>query len=218
MPPTRPRSSIPLEAQRGYQATGDQWSPGFFHVELTGAAPVTLVASVEPWETLLAMPFDEALRAEREPPVAADRRGTPRWSGQTGPGRRSPSRRAGSRGRPVPDHSHRQGRGRRPRACRRRGGPHGDRRLSLVHRLGARHDDQPRGADPEHRPRCGGGVYPPHLRAITSAMGSSPTCFPRAAPTAFTTPRMPRSGSSTRSIATWNGPMTARRCWSSCPA
>lgn len=56
----------PLEAQRGYQAIGDQWSPGFFHVEMAGAAPVTLVASVESWETLLAMSFDEARRAERE--------------------------------------------------------------------------------------------------------------------------------------------------------
>jgi len=56
----------PLEAQRGYQATGDQWSPGLFHVQLTRASPVTLIASAEPWETLLAMPFDEALRAECE--------------------------------------------------------------------------------------------------------------------------------------------------------
>ena len=54
-----------LEAQRGYESTGNQWSPGFFHVELTTATPVTLIASVEPWETLLAMSFDEALRAER---------------------------------------------------------------------------------------------------------------------------------------------------------
>ena len=30
---------------------------------------------------------------------------------------------------------------------------HGDRRLSLVHRLGTRHDDQPRGADAGDRPR-----------------------------------------------------------------
>ena len=56
---------FPLEAQRGYESTGDQWSPGFFHVELTAARPVTLIASVESWETLLAMSFDEVLRAER---------------------------------------------------------------------------------------------------------------------------------------------------------
>ena len=46
--------------------SGDQWSPGFFHVELTADEPAVLVASAEPWETMLAMPFDEALRAERQ--------------------------------------------------------------------------------------------------------------------------------------------------------
>jgi glycogen debranching enzyme len=55
-----------LEAQRGYESKGDQWSPGFFHVAMSGDESVTLVASVEGWETLLAMPFDEALRAERQ--------------------------------------------------------------------------------------------------------------------------------------------------------
>jgi predicted glycogen debranching enzyme len=55
-----------LEAQRGYPAVGDQWSPGFFHVELTADQPAVLVASAESWDTMLAMPFDEALRAERQ--------------------------------------------------------------------------------------------------------------------------------------------------------
>ena len=55
-----------LEAQRGYPSVGDQWSPGFFHAELTADQPVVLVASAEPWETMLAMPFDEAMRAERQ--------------------------------------------------------------------------------------------------------------------------------------------------------
>ena len=54
-----------LEAQRGYESKGDQWSPGYFHVAVAGEESVTLVASAEDWETLLAMPFDEALRAER---------------------------------------------------------------------------------------------------------------------------------------------------------
>ena len=31
-----------LEAERGYESTGDQWSPGFFHFDLTTARPVTL--------------------------------------------------------------------------------------------------------------------------------------------------------------------------------
>ncbi len=54
-----------LESQRGYPSVGDQWSPGYFHAELTADEPVVLVASAEPWETMLTMRFDEAQRAER---------------------------------------------------------------------------------------------------------------------------------------------------------
>jgi hypothetical protein len=54
-----------LEAQRGYESTGEQWSPGFFHAELTPEEPITLVASAESWETLGALTADEAQRAER---------------------------------------------------------------------------------------------------------------------------------------------------------
>ena len=56
---------LPLEAQRGYESTGDLWSPGFFRVELTPDEPTTLIASVESWETMLALTPDEAQRAER---------------------------------------------------------------------------------------------------------------------------------------------------------
>ena len=54
----------PLEAQRGYESTGDLWSPGFFKVALTPAEPTTLIASVESWETMLALTPEEAQRAE----------------------------------------------------------------------------------------------------------------------------------------------------------
>ena len=54
-----------VEASRGYESTGDLWSPGYFRVELTAEAPVTLIASTEAWETLGALRPDEALRAER---------------------------------------------------------------------------------------------------------------------------------------------------------
>ncbi len=54
-----------VEAQRGYQAIGDQWSPGYFHVELRRLELVKLIASTEPWETMLAMRFAEVLQAER---------------------------------------------------------------------------------------------------------------------------------------------------------
>jgi glycogen debranching enzyme len=54
-----------LEAQRGYESKGGFWSPGFFHAELTPDEPVTLISSVESWETMLAMNPAEALRCER---------------------------------------------------------------------------------------------------------------------------------------------------------
>ena len=57
--------SYPLEAQRGYESTGDLWSPGFFRVALTLDEPTTLIASVESWETLLALTPEEAHWAER---------------------------------------------------------------------------------------------------------------------------------------------------------
>ncbi|MBV8487969.1 MAG: glycogen debranching enzyme N-terminal domain-containing protein, partial [Planctomycetaceae bacterium] len=53
-----------LEAQRGYDATGDRWSPGYFHVELKRFELVKLIASTESWETMLAMRFAEVLQAE----------------------------------------------------------------------------------------------------------------------------------------------------------
>jgi predicted glycogen debranching enzyme len=54
-----------LEAQRGYESTGDLWSPGFFRVKLSRDEPTTLVASAESWETMLALTPEEAERAER---------------------------------------------------------------------------------------------------------------------------------------------------------
>jgi len=80
-----------LEAQRGYEATGDQWSPGLFHAELSVDASITLVASAETWETLLAMTADEALRRERARRarlIASTRRAA---CGEPASGPRSPS-------------------------------------------------------------------------------------------------------------------------------
>ena len=59
------RLNYPIEQSRGYEHTGDLWSPGFFRVELSRSDPVTLVASTESWETIGALTPDEALHAER---------------------------------------------------------------------------------------------------------------------------------------------------------
>ena len=53
-----------VEANQGYESTGDLWSPGSFRVELIRGTQVALIASTESWETLGALQLDEALRAE----------------------------------------------------------------------------------------------------------------------------------------------------------
>jgi predicted glycogen debranching enzyme len=46
-----------IEENRGYEAVGELWALGYFRADLTAEAPVTLVASTEPW----------GLFAERDP-------------------------------------------------------------------------------------------------------------------------------------------------------
>jgi predicted glycogen debranching enzyme len=55
-----------VERSRGYDAQGDLWSPGEFHVELGRGRPVVLVASTEAWNVAAALPARAALAAERE--------------------------------------------------------------------------------------------------------------------------------------------------------
>ena len=53
-----------VEARRGYEATGDLWSPGFFRVDLSPGSDATLIASTESWEATCALEPAEALAAE----------------------------------------------------------------------------------------------------------------------------------------------------------
>jgi len=55
-----------VEESRGYESSGDLWSPGYFRADLSEGRDVTLVASTEEWQTIYALPPDEALRVERE--------------------------------------------------------------------------------------------------------------------------------------------------------
>jgi predicted glycogen debranching enzyme len=55
-----------IEESRGYEATGDLWSPGHFRVDLHKGKEATLIASTESWETIRALGPDDALRAERD--------------------------------------------------------------------------------------------------------------------------------------------------------
>jgi predicted glycogen debranching enzyme len=55
-----------IEESRGYEHLGALWSPGYFRADLATNHDVTLVASTEPWETILALPPQEAFAAECE--------------------------------------------------------------------------------------------------------------------------------------------------------
>jgi predicted glycogen debranching enzyme len=62
----RPIESIRYntERSRGYDSSGDLYSPGHFHAELGADAPATLVASTEPWEIIDALTPEDALSSE----------------------------------------------------------------------------------------------------------------------------------------------------------
>src|ERR1043165_2691717 len=54
-----------VEESRGYESRDDLWCPGYFRADLTIDQEMTLVASTEPWETVLALKPAEALDTER---------------------------------------------------------------------------------------------------------------------------------------------------------
>ncbi len=49
------------DADRGYEAKGKLWSPGFFHAELQPQVPLTLIASTDSWHAALALSPEEAV-------------------------------------------------------------------------------------------------------------------------------------------------------------
>lgn len=55
-----------VEAERGYDNTGELWSPGYFSVDVTMRTSATLVASTESWEVMTALIPEEAFEAEGE--------------------------------------------------------------------------------------------------------------------------------------------------------
>jgi predicted glycogen debranching enzyme len=54
------------ELRRGYPAVGASWSPGWLGAIIAPDRPVTLVASTEPWDTVLALSPTEALDSTRK--------------------------------------------------------------------------------------------------------------------------------------------------------
>ena len=198
-----------MEETRGYQWKGSLWSPGYFRADADAGEQVSLIASAEPWDTVVALSPEGAAAAEHGAPAQAGRdrqraRGR-HVRGGAGPGGRSVHHPSGG-----------PRRGNRARARVRRRRADGDRRLSLVHGLGPRHDDQPRGADALDAPLPRGGLHPAHVRALRPRR-PDPEHVPRrrSAKGCITRPTR-RCGSSTRSSATPSRRETTRRCASCC--
>lgn len=55
-----------IEEQRGYEAQGNLWSPGYFRADLVAGKNVTFIASSERWENILTLSPAETLEAELE--------------------------------------------------------------------------------------------------------------------------------------------------------
>ena len=55
-----------MEETRGYQWKGSLWSPGYFRADAEAGEQVSLVASAEPWETVIVLSPDAAAAAETE--------------------------------------------------------------------------------------------------------------------------------------------------------
>ncbi|MGC3967259.1 MAG: glycogen debranching enzyme N-terminal domain-containing protein [Pirellulales bacterium] len=128
-----------LERARGYEYEGEVWSPGYFRVDLEEGEEAVLVGSTEDWDTVLAVNPEAIFHSERQ------RR--ERLLCQAGVTHGDPFQQelvlAADQFIIRPNTAH--GRPRRG-AGRRRRRAYGHRRLSLVHGLGTRHDDQPRRA------------------------------------------------------------------------
>jgi predicted glycogen debranching enzyme len=55
-----------MEFNRGYEARGEVWTPGYFRFTLQKDQVATLIASTEDWETILALDPEQAWEAEIE--------------------------------------------------------------------------------------------------------------------------------------------------------
>ena len=52
------------EQSRGYESSGELWTPGYFRVDLSHNNSATLVASTESWDTIQALSPEQAFQAE----------------------------------------------------------------------------------------------------------------------------------------------------------
>jgi predicted glycogen debranching enzyme len=55
----------PLEEERGYEFSGEAWSPGYFRTDIALNGVASLVASVDDWAAMLAMESEQAWEVEQ---------------------------------------------------------------------------------------------------------------------------------------------------------
>jgi len=53
-----------IEESRGYDSSGELWTPGYFRVDISRDRPATLIASTESWASIQTLPPDQVLSAE----------------------------------------------------------------------------------------------------------------------------------------------------------
>ena len=142
----RNRCCTAVEESRGYDARGDLWSPGYFRVDLSAGSRRDAGG--------LDRELGDDRGARRRTRPSGRTRAAASAACLTKPHGRTANRAPSWCWRPISSSSRRPAASRRcrARARRRRRSPHRHRRLSLVHRLGPRHDDQPGRADAGHRP------------------------------------------------------------------
>ena len=168
---TTTRASPPMAARRANSSLRPRRSAATSPRGPTGARVIspascartrrlTLVASTERWHTVLALKPEEARRFELE-----RRRRLIDMAPPSPPGPGSPATLVLAADTFIITPVGRVADLARV-ARRRRRFADGDRRLSLVHRLGAGHDDLARRADAFHRPGGGGAVDPARLRPL----------------------------------------------------
>ena len=61
---TIPNVLFRTELHRGYESEGALWTPGYFRADLSAGESVTFIASTESWETIFALPVEEAHERE----------------------------------------------------------------------------------------------------------------------------------------------------------
>ena len=177
------------EQQRGYEAFGELCSFGWFEAEVCRDEPMTVIASTEPWESITEMTPQESYAEE----LSRRQRLASRAGIEEGTSIKAELVLAADQFVIAPSIQQRK---------RRRRRAHDYRRLSLVYRLGPRHDDQLGRVDAADRPPTRGARHSRRIFRTYSRRADSELFSRRRAGRAFIIPRTRRCGFFTRCSVT----------------